>query len=169
MITLRVVEALAKDLGRGIVRVDPQDIAHLDAAIGDIVRLKGKRATAARLMPTYPRDRGRGIIQMDELARENGGLEAGDAVEVEKILARRAHSVTLACRESSDLLLHNCDHWSPLLDWLTVTTGDRVQLKPLSTPPVQFRVLRTWPKGTALIEPATEIKIRAQFDQSRCL
>jgi transitional endoplasmic reticulum ATPase len=160
MITLRLVEALTRDIGRGIVRVDPQDIARLGAAIGDIVRLKGKRSTAARLMPTFPRDRGRGIIQVDELVRENAGLNVNEAVNVERILPRTARSVTLAWADSGKELLDRPEGWCRLLDGLAVTPGDRMQVKPVDAPPLQFSVLKTWPRGTTRIEPITVIKIQ---------
>ncbi len=167
MITLRVVEALSKDMGRGIVRVDPQDIARLGAAIGDVVRLKGRRATAARLMPTFPQDRDRGIIQVDELVRQNAGLNVDEAAHVEKTLPCTARSVTLAWADFGNRLLHPLDRWGQLLDGLTVTPGDRVQVKPAGAPPVQFSVLKTWPEGTTRIEPLTVIKIKAKLDRSQ--
>jgi transitional endoplasmic reticulum ATPase len=167
MITLRVVEALSKDLGRGIVRVDPQDMARLGAAIGDVVRLKGRRSTEARLMPTFPQDRGRGIIQVDELVQQNAGLNVGEAANIEKTFPRTARSVTLAWADSSSRLLHRLDRWGQLLDGLSVTPGDRVQVKPGGAPPVQFSVLKTWPEGTTRIEPLTVIKIKAKLDRSQ--
>ena len=50
-LALRVAEALPKDVGRGIARLDPVDMERLGAVIGDIVELTGKRRTVARLMP----------------------------------------------------------------------------------------------------------------------
>src|SRR5690606_3296381 len=55
---LRAAEALGKDLGRGIARLDPADIRRLGAEIGDIVSITGRRRSVARIMPSYPDARG---------------------------------------------------------------------------------------------------------------
>ena len=38
---LRVAEALPRDAGRALVRIDPQDLERLGAEIGDVVELVG--------------------------------------------------------------------------------------------------------------------------------
>ena len=42
-LTLRVAEALPKDVGRGIARLDPDSMKHLHASIGDVVAITGER------------------------------------------------------------------------------------------------------------------------------
>ena len=70
-LALRVAEAQARDVGRGIARIDPNDLERLGAAIGDIVEIAGKGRTVAKVMPTYVADRGKGLIQIDGILREN--------------------------------------------------------------------------------------------------
>ena len=70
-LALRIAEAKAKDVGRGIARIDPQDIEKIDAEVGDIIQIEGKRKTVAKVMPAYPEDRGKSLIQMDGLLRSN--------------------------------------------------------------------------------------------------
>ncbi len=64
-LTLKVKEALAKDAGRAIVRIDPQDMKTLGVGVGDILEIEGKRKTPAKVMPCYAEERGKDIIQMD--------------------------------------------------------------------------------------------------------
>ncbi|MBI3077056.1 MAG: hypothetical protein HYY85_08755, partial [Deltaproteobacteria bacterium] len=52
-VSLRVAEALPKDVGRGIARIDPEDLRTLGAEVGDIVEIQGKRRTVAKVMPAY--------------------------------------------------------------------------------------------------------------------
>ncbi|MFI3178582.1 MAG: hypothetical protein QX188_03375, partial [Methylococcaceae bacterium] len=60
---LKVVEALPKDTGRGYARLDPADMTKLNLAVGDIVQLSSKKGKSiAKLMPTYPDMRGKGIV-----------------------------------------------------------------------------------------------------------
>ena len=40
---LRVTEALNKDVGRALVRIDPDDLARLQVNIGDLLEISGKR------------------------------------------------------------------------------------------------------------------------------
>jgi len=81
-ITLRVAEAQAKDVGRGIARLDPLEIERLGATISDIVEIRGDRATAAKLMPAYHADRGKGIVQMDGIVRQNAQVGLGEKVSL---------------------------------------------------------------------------------------
>ena len=68
-LALRVAEALPKDAGRGVVRLDPLDLERLGADIGNVVEITGKETAVARAMPAYPDQRGQGLIQMDGILR----------------------------------------------------------------------------------------------------
>jgi len=94
MIELRVAEAPAKDVGRGLIRVDPQAIARLGASIGDVARISGARATLGRLMPTYTEQRGQGLAQMDGIMRANAGVALGERVRVEPVAVAPARRLT---------------------------------------------------------------------------
>ena len=56
-IILRVKEALVKDVGRALARIDPKDMKLLGLESGDIVVIEGKRPTPVKIMPCYPEDR----------------------------------------------------------------------------------------------------------------
>lgn len=91
--TLRVAEALAKDVGRAVARLDPQDMAKIGVGVGDIVQIKGKKPTVAKAMPSYPEDRGKEIIQIDGITRENAQAGLGEKVQIEKIGFENASTV----------------------------------------------------------------------------
>ena len=71
--TFRVCEAPPRDVGRGLVRLDPEDLAHLGVQVGDLVAITGNRTTAARAMPAHAAQRGQKLIQMDGLLRNQCG------------------------------------------------------------------------------------------------
>ena len=99
-VTLRVSEALPKDVGRGIVRLDPQDLDQLGVGIGDVVEIAGKRATVARAMPAYAEQRGMSLIQVDGIP-----VVAGDRVRVDLIGTKaQTFSVTKASPEGPVLV-----------------------------------------------------------------
>jgi len=46
-LTLKVKEALSKDVGRAIARIDPEDMKDLGLEVGDFIKINGKRKTPA--------------------------------------------------------------------------------------------------------------------------
>ena len=49
---LRVTEAMNKDVGRALVRIDPDDLARLQVNIGDLLEISGQRKTAGTVLPS---------------------------------------------------------------------------------------------------------------------
>ena len=90
--TCRVAEALPKDVGRGLARLDPKDMAELGVEIGDVVEVVGKQTTVARVMPTHADLRGKRSIQIDGIARANAGAGLGEQVTVRRAEAKPARS-----------------------------------------------------------------------------
>ena len=62
-LSLKVAEALSKDVGRALARMDPADMLSIGAQIGDIVEIAGKRRTVCKLMPAFMESRGRTYLQ----------------------------------------------------------------------------------------------------------
>src|SRR3990167_359840 len=83
---LKVKEALPKDVGRAIARIDPEDLKTLDLEVGEIIEIEGKRKTPAKVMPCYAQDRGKGIIQIDGILRENAQVGLDEKVKIHKSL-----------------------------------------------------------------------------------
>ena len=81
-LTLKVKEALSKDVGRAIARIDPADMKKLGLEVGGIIEIHGKRKTPAKIMPCYAADRGKGIIQIDGVSRENAQIGLVDKVKI---------------------------------------------------------------------------------------
>ena len=73
-LVLKVKEALSKDVGRAIARIDPEDMKDLGLDVGDIIEINGKRKTPAKTMPCYAEERGKKIIQIDGISRENSQI-----------------------------------------------------------------------------------------------
>ena len=86
-LTLRVGEAKPKDVGRGIARMDPQDLETLGVQVGDAIQIEGRRKTVAKAMPAYAEERGKLLIQMDGLLRGNAQVSLDEKVNVQKTAA----------------------------------------------------------------------------------
>jgi transitional endoplasmic reticulum ATPase len=154
----RVTEALARDLGKGLARLDPADIARLGLKVGDVVELTGKRRTVGRLMPTYSAYRGRGRIQIDGVTRENSGASVDQTVRVRPAVAKPAELVVLMpmTPPPSDSEMRAL---SRTLSGLPVLPGDRVRVGLVGQRSADFRVIRTTPGGPALIAPTTRLEV----------
>jgi transitional endoplasmic reticulum ATPase len=99
-LSLKVLEAYTRDVGRGVARIDYDSMDSLSASTGDVVEIKGKRKTVAKCLPLYPSDEGKGIIRVDGLVRNNAGIAIGDTVLVRKIKAVPAEKVVVAPLEA---------------------------------------------------------------------
>ncbi|MBM4046163.1 MAG: CDC48 family AAA ATPase [Planctomycetes bacterium] len=157
---LKVSEAPAKDLGRGLARLDPADMAKLEAEIGDIVQIAGKRTTVAKVMPAYKEERGKSRVQIDGLCRENAGAALDQVVEVRKIAVRPAKRVGLA---AMTITPHDRDlkYIGSLLDGLAVMEGDRIRATLFGTRSADFKVTHTTPNGPVTINPTTTLDVQA--------
>jgi len=161
---LRVAEALPKDVGRGLARLDPQDLERLGVGIGDVVEIAGKRPTVARAMPAYAAQRGQGLIQMDGILRANAGAGLDERVAVRRVEAQPARTVVLAPVESLRTApgAAQARYLARLLDGIPVVPGDRVRVDLIGTRAQTFTVAETAPAGPVLIGPATAIRIAGE-------
>ena len=155
---LKVSEALAKDVGRGLARLDPADMSKLNLEIGDLVEITGKGKTVCKAMPAYKELRGQSRIQIDGLSRENAGAGLDQAIEVRKVTARPAQHVVLSPR-SLTVRDRDLKYIGSLLDGLPVLVGDHIRARLFGTRSAEFKVLSTVPTGPVLINPSTTLEV----------
>ncbi len=155
---LRVTETMGKDVGRALVRIDPEDMGKLNLKTGDTVEIVGKRATVGKAMPAHKEQRGQSRVQMDGLTRENAGASLDDLVEVRKIELLPAERVVLS-PTSVVPTERDLDYIGRLLDGLPVLGGDRIRALLFGTRPVDFKVESTVPQGPVMINHPTVLVI----------
>lgn len=162
-VQLKVAEANPRDVGRGLARVDPEVMAQLGIdASGEIVSLKGKRETVAKIMPTFPELRGRGIVQIDGIIRENAQVGIDEQVKLARIKVAEARRITLAPLTLIDRMATDRAYLSRQLSAIPVTRGDRVQTTFLGTKKQDFRVVDTYPPGAVLVIPQATITVTGE-------
>src|SRR3989304_6685872 len=93
---LRVTEALGKDVGRALARMDPKDLEALQVEAGEIVEVGGKRRTACKAMPAHKEQRGQSRILIDGVSRDNAGTGIDEFVLVRKVASSPAERVVIA-------------------------------------------------------------------------
>ena len=151
-ISLKAAEARTQDVGRGLARMDPNDINRLQISVGDIIELEGKRKTAAKVMPAFAEDREKEIIQIDGITRENAQISLDEKVEIRKAAAKPAIKVILSPINIRSLHSDRDTRYiGRLLEGLPLMAGDRVRANLFGTNSCDFRVMDTIPKGTAVI------------------
>ena len=162
-LTLKVVEAQAKDVGRAIARIDPKDMERLGLEVGGCVEIAGKRRTVAKVMPAYPDDRGKSTIQIDGLIRENAKAGLDEKVTLSKTTAKPAEKLVLA----PITLMHSArrggdQYLGKLLEGMATVTGDRVRASLFGTQNYEFTVVGTSPKdGPVVITANTTIQLQS--------
>jgi transitional endoplasmic reticulum ATPase len=157
-ITLKVAEAASKDVGRGIARFDPGDFKKIGVEVGDVVAIKGKRETVAKVLPAYMEDRGKGLIRLDGITRENAGIGIDEKITVVKSDFHPAQKIVV----SPLTLMRSYDarYIGSLLEGLPLVDGDTVRASLFGTRTQDFKIVSTKPAGVVVIQPKTVIRIQ---------
>ncbi|MDP2728641.1 MAG: AAA family ATPase, partial [Dehalococcoidia bacterium] len=163
-LTLRIAEALPKDVGRDMARLDPRDMAALGLQIGDIVNIVGKRTTPAKVMPAYVEDRGKGAVQVDGITRENAQVGLGERVQLQKADYAEARTVVLAPLTPSSVTFRDGDgnYIRRLLEGLAVVPGDKVRVTLMGSRHQEFSVVDASPSGVVVVSPLSNIKVKGE-------
>ncbi|HEY7534529.1 MAG TPA: AAA family ATPase, partial [Thermodesulfobacteriota bacterium] len=161
MILLRIAEISIKDAGKGLAKVDPRDMHSLGIEALDLIEIGGKRRTVVRVMPLEKHHRGKSVIQIDGITRENARVGIDDRVFVKKVEIKQAIRVVLA-PISDDVLLNgdNTDYLVSRLDGIPVTVGDRVRITLPGSRIEDFQVLGAIPAESIVVHTATKIELR---------
>lgn len=168
-LTLRVAEAQTKDATRGIARVDPADLERIGANIGDVISIEGERKTVAKVMPAYMGDRGKGIIQIDGITRENAGAGLDVMVTIQRCDYQVARTVTLKPLSGGRAKKGGGDaqYIGRLLEGRPVMVGDRTRVDLVGTGARDYRVTGVSPQGVALIGANSRIQLQDEAESER--
>src|SRR3989454_1318469 len=144
--SLQLVVIEGFQVGRGVARIDPSDMAKLGCQPGDIIMITGARTTAAKVVPSAIIDRGQQTIQMDSQVRQNSASGLGERVTVHKAKVKNAEKIILlplsggAPIQESDL-----QYISRYLVGLPVVIGDLLRVGTPGTAPREFLIIGTTP------------------------
>lgn len=155
--TFRVCEAPSRDVGRGLIRLDPEDMRRLGVVVGDVVSIIGRRSTVARVMPAHAGMRRQSLVQMDGLSRVNAGASLDEHVTLRPATVARARAVTLnqvggrARAPESRVLARQ-------LDGIPMLVGDRVRTTGVGAQAREFTVESSDPPGPVMVGPQTQLR-----------
>ena len=147
-LSLKVLEAYTRDVGRGVARIDYDSMDTLNASTGDVIEIKGKRRTVAKCLPLYPSDEGKGIIRIDGLGRNNSGIAIGDTIAVRKIKALAAEKIVVAPLEAIPPIDER--YLADALESVPLIKGDNVMV-PYFGGRLTFQVIGVTPAADAVL------------------
>jgi len=155
---LKVSEAFIEDVGQGWARLDSDDMKALDATLGDLIEISGKQKTIARITAIADQSRGKRLIQIDGITRENAQVNVGDTVRVQKVPRKTAASIVLYpldvnCPLPSEAEL---EYFGKVLQGFPVIQGDKINVPPFGGKDRFFRVEGTSPSGGVIINQLTK-------------
>jgi transitional endoplasmic reticulum ATPase len=155
---LKVAESLAKDLGRGLARIDPADMPRMGVETGDVIEIAARRTIVCKVMPAYADQRGQSRIQIDGIARENAGAHVDEIVTVRGPAASPADRIVLM-PVTIEPRPRDLEYIGGLLDGLPVVEGDRIRVSLFGTRSADFMVTSASPAGPLLINPTTILEV----------
>ncbi len=159
----RVQEAFTDDVGKGMARLDTDDLVRLHAFPGDVLMITGRRSTVARAAELPPTHRGQQIIMIDGTTRANAQIGIDEWSTVRKVPFKPATSLLLSPVQAGLPMPkeEEVPHLRHLLSGIPVVLGDNLQVTFLGSRPRSFTVEGASPRGAILINEETVISFRA--------
>jgi transitional endoplasmic reticulum ATPase len=159
-LSLRVVEALKKDVGLHVVRIDKKDMTRLGIKPGDIVLMKGAKETLARAMHSLMYDRGNSQIQMDGVLRENAGVSLDDSVEVTRATPRSATRVRLSLvHPDAATRTQDTEYIRRVIQGMPLMVGNQFRVRFMGSGFRLYRLTDAQPVQEVVVGPQTVIEI----------
>ena len=159
---LRVLDTALDDVGKGLARIDEEDLRMIKAVPGDLVKITGKKSTVARASQIFHQYKGKKVVQVDGITRENCGALKDEWVSVEKVLWQPAEVLLLSPIDTSRPVPKDEElrHLVQLINGLPLMKGDKIQITFFGARGQFFMVDGASPAGAVVVNINTEIKIR---------
>ena len=127
---LRVAEAFLEDMGRGLVRLDADDLKRLRAVPGDVLLITGRRSTVARAAQAPSSHCGQVLALIDGTTRGNAQVGVDEWVTVRKVSFKTADSLLLGSAQAGPPAPgdEQIPHLRQLLSGIAVVPGDHLQV-----------------------------------------
>ncbi|HEU4483546.1 MAG TPA: CDC48 family AAA ATPase [Nitrososphaeraceae archaeon] len=156
--TLKVAEAEQRDIGRKIVRIDPNAAQSLNVMTGDALELSSFGKNAVLLSwPGRDKDRGTGLVRIDGYTRNKLDVGIGDTIEVKKVESKDAKSITLAPTEPLRIIGAE-QYLAESLNGQLMSKGDIIPLNVMGQR-IDLVVISTDPSGPIIINDATKVSV----------
>src|SRR3989338_4535603 len=160
-IELKVAEAMQIDYGKRIVRIDSNARRVLSLTTGDVVLIKGRKTTAATVLPAHPQDENLNIVRMDGILRQNASVGLGDRVKISKAEIKPAKKIVLAPNQHSRYAPGFNEYVKRNLVGKPLAKGDTLLISVMGSS-FPFAVAQTLPMGLVQVTEETEVVLREE-------
>ena len=159
---LKVSEALIEDVGKGLARLDPEDIKGINGVLGDLIEISGEKKTVARVTGTFPEFYGKKFIQIDGITRGNAKANLGEVVQIKKIPRKTATTVLVSPLDFTNVLPEEreLEQFAKVLQGLPVMAGDKINVPFLAGKERFFQVEATSPTDGVIINQKTKFLLK---------
>ncbi len=158
---LKVAEAMANDIGRGIARLGGKAREELSISTGDVVKLMGKKAALAIAWPAHPDDEDEEATRIDGILRQNSGVGLGDKVKVSKVEAKEAKKLILAPQQPVKFHAGFDQYVKKKLVGKPLIKGNVLPIGVFGTP-LPLVVFSTIPSGPVIISENTDVEVKTE-------
>ncbi len=158
---LKVAEAMANDIGRGIARLGGKAREELGISTGDVVKLMGKKAALAIAWPAHPDDEDEEAARIDGILRQNSGVGLGDKVKVSKVETKEAKKLVLAPQQPVRFHAGFDQYVKKKLVGKPLIKGNVLPIGVFGTP-LPLVVFSTLPSGPVMISESTDVEVKTE-------
>ena len=164
---MRVGEAKQRDIGKKRARIGPDAMDYLQVTPGDVIQINAKRSTCAIVWPTDEDEKYPDTIRIDGQTRKNLGVALSDVVEINKVTAKPAKSVTLTpIADQVTVDKEFTDFVKNRLKGLPLSQSDEISVMILGNA-MDFKIEKISPKGIVRIERTTNLTILSEVSEDK--
>ncbi|XZE34421.1 CDC48 family AAA ATPase [Pirellulaceae bacterium SH501] len=163
---LEVVEAESRDVGRGLVRIDPIDMERLGVRSGEIVRISGQGSALGRVLPQRKECRGSSQIQIDGLLRSSAKCPLNGKVHVEKMDAGDVLRVRLKPVQGV-VDPRDIEFLLAMLQGIPIDENSLVRATLIGNRHIDFQVMEMDPPVPGVITLSTRLELDRTEESSR--
>ncbi len=160
-VDLKVAEAMQIDYGKRVVRVDSNARRILNLSTGDVVEIRGKKITAAIVLPAHPADEGLNLIRMDGILRQNASVGLGDRVKIRKADIKSASKIILSPNQPTRYAPGFDQYVKRSLVGKPLQKGEVLSVNVFGTS-FPFAVAQTVPNGLVIVTDETHVELREE-------
>jgi len=168
-VTLKVARAHHQsEVGLGRARIDSVTRKRLNADVGDIIEILGKKKTAAKVFRAANEDEGLGVIRIDGMIRGNAGVSIGEKVVVTKAETQIAQKIVVAPKIPQGKRVRFGQGVEGLFKKgllnRAVVKGDEIIIPNIALMGgfLPFVVVSTTPSGVVQVTEATELAVKTE-------
>jgi len=168
-VTLKVARAHHQsEVGLGRARIDSITRKKLNADVGDIIEILGKKKTAAKIFRAANEDEGLGVIRIDGMIRGNAGVSIGEKVVITKAETQIAQKIIVAPKIPQGKRVRFGQGVEGLFKKgllnRAVVKGDEIIIPNIALMGgfLPFVVVSTTPGGVVQVTEATELAVKTE-------